>query len=106
MLGQSGLALRQSRMARKHQQKNLGLNLCSLVLHLNILGVFELVLFLVDPRWFSHAQFIDGGRWRRQSGESEINHSQTKITSTLDGAGHVFSDFFCCLGEQVVVAVG
>jgi hypothetical protein len=29
-----------------------------------------------------------------------------KITSTLNGVGHVLGNFFCCLGEQIIVAVG
>jgi hypothetical protein len=90
----------------KHQGKNFGLYRRPLVRLFNIFGLLKLVLFFVDPGWLIHARCVGRGRGRRQSGESQADHGQTKITSTLNGPGHMFGDFFGCLGEQVVVAVG
>jgi hypothetical protein len=90
----------------KHQGKHFGLYRRPLVCLLNIFGVLKLVLFFVNPRWLIRAWCVGRGRGRRQSGESQADHGQAKVTSTLNGAGHMFGDFFCCLGEQVVVAVG
>jgi hypothetical protein len=95
-----------TRALAEHQGKYIGLYLGPLVHFLNILGVLELVLFFVNPGWLICTWCIDGGRWQCHSGENQINHGQTKVAGTLDGAGHMLGKFFCCLGEQVNIAVG